>query len=654
MLVDYEKAKKSAEWACRKAVMRGEYPYLPALNAMVQEVDRFPERPLGVKEIPIEMIAGTRTVGRQNAFALNFMPLVDEDSEFASKWASLYDSACEEGIREPIKAYEFMNKFYVLEGNKRVSVSKYIGYASIPGNVIRLLPPRTNDPISKIYYEYIDFYNVTGMFQITFSSEGSYAQLADLMGLDLEKPWPDEAIETLRAAFTVFSKRYEARSGSKLQITAGDAFLLYVQVFGLESLLHDPESAVDKKIQKLWNEFITKTNRDSIELITTPEEVGKGSSVKTLFNLNSAFTGKPIRAAFLFDRSESDSSWVYGHELGANQMIEKYEGAVEAIKFEKCDTPLELEQAFEACDADEEDIVFATSPAMMEQCLKAAIRHPKLRIMNCSVNLSLNAVPTYYARMYEAKFLMGCLAASLSENHMIGYRADYPIYGGIANINAFALGAAWFDPYARVRLVWATKKGSDWEKELRDSGCSIISGIDMIKPKDPTRKYGLYRVMEAGSAREDGSIRKEEEIINLAAPVYQWGVYYEQIMAKLIDGSLDARKSGAKGKAVNYWWGMSSGVVDVILSDDLPYASRKAVSALRRLIINHAANPFEGEIHTQEGVLKGPDTPPLSDKEIITMDWLCDNIIGEIPQLRDLEDSVKKTVKVSGVKEKKM
>ena len=653
MRTDYEKAKKSAEWAYRRAILRGEYPYLPALNSMVHEIDRYPERPLGVKEIPIDMIAGTRTVGRQNAFALNFMPLVNEYSEFASKWSSLYDSACEEGIREPIKVYEFMNKFYVEEGNKRVSVSKSIGYASIPGNVIRLLPPKTDDPISKIYYEYIDFYNVTGLFQLTFSAEGSYGKLADLLELDLETPWPDDVIDSLRAAFTVFSKRYEARSGSKLNITAGDAFLLYVEVFGMESLLHDPESAVDKKIQKLWNEYTTKTNRDSIELITTPEEVGKGSSVKTLFNLNSAFTGKPIRAAFLFDRSEADSSWVYGHELGANQLIEKYEGAVEAIKFENCDSPFELQQAFEACDADEEDIVFATSPAMMEECLKAAISYPKLRIMNCSVNMSLNAVPTYYARMYEAKFLMGCLAASLSENHMIGYRADYPIYGGIANINAFALGAAWFDPYARVKLVWATKKGSDWEKELHDSGCSIISGIDMIKPKDPTRKYGLYKILEAGTEREDGTVRDKEEIINLAAAVYQWGAYYEQIIAKLIDGSLDARKAGTKDKAVNYWWGMSAGVVDIILSDDLPYASRKAVSTLRRLIINHAANPFEGEIHTQEGLLKGPDTPPLSDKEIITMDWLCDNVIGEIPQTQDLEDSIKKTVKVSGVKEKK-
>ena len=652
MREDYEKAKRSGEWHYRKSVLSGEYPYLPALNSMVQDIDKYAERELGVKEIPLHMIAGTKTVGRQSAFASNFMPLLDSGSEFAAKWSSLCDSALEEGIREPIKAYEFMNQFYVEEGNKRVSVSKYIGCVSVPGNVIRILPPRTDDQMTRVYYEYIDFYNVTGVFEITFSREGGYEKLADLFGEDLETVWPDEKIESLRAAFIIFSKRYTAKSGSKFSITPGDAFLLYLEVYGTDSLFHDSENSIDHKIMKLRNEFITNMNPDRIELIRDPEEVGRGNSVKTLMNLNSAYTGKPIRAAFLFDRDEAESSWIYGHELGANQMIEKFENAVEAVKFENCRSSEELEAAFEACSADEEDIVFATSPSMMEDCLKAAIRFPKLRIMNCSVNLSLNAVPTYYPRMYEAKFLMGCLAASLSENHMIGYRGDYPIYGSIANINAFALGAAWFDPYAKVKLVWASKKNTDWEKELLASGCSIISGIDMIKPKDPSRKYGLYKIMDAGTAREDGSIRQEQEIVNLAAAVYQWGAYYEQIIRKLIDGSLDARKAAAKGKAVNYWWGMSAGVVDIILSDNLPYTSRKAVMAMRRLIINQSTRPFEGEIHTQEGILKGPDTPSLTDREIIEMDWLCDNVIGEIPKLSELDDQIKKTVKISGVKEK--
>ena len=620
MLKDYENAKKEGERAYRRSILSGSYPYLPALNAMVQEIDKYPERTLGINEIPLDMIAGTKTMGRQNSFAGNFMPLMDIDTEFAAKWSALYDSAFEEGINEPIKVYEFMNQFYVEEGNKRVSVSKYIGYVSIPANVIRILPPKSDDPAVRIYYEYIDFNKVTGLFQITFTREKSYAKLAEYFGQDLVNKWPKDVVDTLKAAFIVFTKIYKAKGGDKLPITAGDAFLLYLDVFGIESLLQDSENAV--------------------------------SNIMAISPSSMTFPYKVAFHVILFEKREEDSSWTYGHELGANELLEKFDGGVDTIKFEDCSDEKTLAQAFDACDSDQEDIVFATSPMMMKACLKAAIEYPKMRIMNCSVNLSSNAVPTYYPRMYEAHFLMGCLAASLAENHRIGYRADYPIYGEIANINAFALGAAWFDPYARIKLVWASKKGTDWERELIDSGCRIISGIDLIKPKDPGRKFGLYRVHEKGTVRKDGTRRQEQEVENLAAPVYRWGIYYEQLIQKLIDGSLDARKAQADGKAVNYWWGMSAGVVDVILSDNLPYSSKKAVLTLRRLIMSGSANPFEGEIHTQTGVLKGPESAPLTDKEIITMDWLCDNVDGEIPDTWELEEDIKKTVKVSGVKEK--
>lgn len=48
----------------------------------------------------------------------------------------------EEGITDPIIAYEYMNKFYVLEGNKRVSVLKYYDAVSVMGQVTRILPKK--------------------------------------------------------------------------------------------------------------------------------------------------------------------------------------------------------------------------------------------------------------------------------------------------------------------------------------------------------------------------------------------------------------------------------------------------------------------------------------------------------------------------------
>ena len=83
------------------------------------------QEPLGLVDIPAESIVGTKTSGRHTAFAANFMPLLEEDTEFAVKWSNLCEAHLEEGIHTPIIAYEYLNKFYVQEGNKRVSVLKY-------------------------------------------------------------------------------------------------------------------------------------------------------------------------------------------------------------------------------------------------------------------------------------------------------------------------------------------------------------------------------------------------------------------------------------------------------------------------------------------------------------------------------------------------
>ena len=155
---DYKKALKMGKAAYRRALSRGEYPYLPALDAILTQAEMKTEESLGLVNIPLDQIVGTKTEGRQNSFASNFMPLMPEYSEFARKWDGVLDYHMNQGIGDPIVCYEFMNKFYVLEGNKRVSVLKYFGVDSIEGTVTREIPYPQDTPESRIYFEFLDFY----------------------------------------------------------------------------------------------------------------------------------------------------------------------------------------------------------------------------------------------------------------------------------------------------------------------------------------------------------------------------------------------------------------------------------------------------------------------------------------------------------------
>ena len=110
---DYRKALRLGQKEFRSSVLKGTYPYLQALDEILEHTAVEYTEPLGVVNIPLASIVGTKTAGRKTAFAGNFMPLLDEDTEFAQKWNALCDAHLSVGIRDPIKAYEYMNKFYV-------------------------------------------------------------------------------------------------------------------------------------------------------------------------------------------------------------------------------------------------------------------------------------------------------------------------------------------------------------------------------------------------------------------------------------------------------------------------------------------------------------------------------------------------------------
>ena len=128
---DYIKARKAGLREVQRDISRGRYPYLTSLEDFVSNADIAGVYPVGLVEIPISMIAGTKTKGRQNAFSRGFLPVLEEASEFAAKWQKLVEIQETEGIRDAVKVYEYMQKFYVEEGNKRVSVTKYMNMPMI-------------------------------------------------------------------------------------------------------------------------------------------------------------------------------------------------------------------------------------------------------------------------------------------------------------------------------------------------------------------------------------------------------------------------------------------------------------------------------------------------------------------------------------------
>ena len=130
-------------------------------------------------------------------------------------------------------------------------------------------------------------------------------------------------------------------------------------------------------------------------------------------------------------------------------------------------------------------------------------------------------------------------------------------------------------------------------------------------------------------------------------PLWHWGVYYEKLIRSMINKTFQTEYVSSK-KALNYYWGMSAGVVELICSNHLPDSVKKLVDVLQDAICNGSFKPFQGVIRKQDGeCLEGTDGM-LSLQEIIDIDWLLENIKGEIPEYEALSDEGKETVKSAG------
>lgn len=105
-------------------------------------------------------------------------------------------------------------------------------------------------------------------------------------------------------------------------------------------------------------------------------------------------------------------------------------------------------------------MLFATTPPLIAACRKIAVRHPGVRILNCSVSMPYTGVRTYYSRIYEGKFITGAIAGAMAKDDQVGYVASYPIFGVPAGINAFALGARLANPRVKIYLHWSCTPAS--------------------------------------------------------------------------------------------------------------------------------------------------------------------------------------------------
>ena len=630
----YAQALKQGQKEYKELVQKGLEPYPQVLDELLGSNVANTVQDIGIIEIPSDRIIGTKTAGRISAFTPTFKPLLSAGTEFAYKWISLCaDHLSDEGIREPILCYEYLGNFYVQEGNKRVSVLRYFDAPRIPGRVLRILPEESDEPEIKAYYEFLEFYKASGIYAVQFRQPGGYGKLLSFLGKEPGEAWTEREQKTFRAYFQYFKEAFLSLKGDKIELPVEEALLLWLRVYPFRDLGELSADELKKAMQGLWEDMLSLAKEDAVQVETEADESGKTGLKGMLLSI----LPEHLNVAFVHQMDPETSGWAKGHEMGARYLKERMLHQINVRSYYHADSPEQTQELLEQAVAEGAEVVFTTAPKHSRETLKAAVKYPKVRFLNCSVDAPYSSVRTYYSRIYEGKFITGAIAGAMSENDNIGYIGSYPIFGVPASINAFALGAQLTNPRAKIELHWSCQGGYPVEEFVK-KGIYVISNRDVpISDKKylTAGNYGTYIVEEDGT------------LCALASPCWNWGKFYEHVVRAILNGAWDRNRDAHS--AVNYWWGMDSGVIDVTLSEKLPESLRQLTDILRKGLQTRKIDPFRRRIVAQDGSIKNTGDRSLTTEELLHMDWLCDNVIGSIPQFDEILPFARDTVRELGI-----
>lgn len=213
----YENAHKKAVKDSKNAEQKKGNPYLLAFEEMGLK-EAYSQQDLGLWDIPMERVVGTFTSTRKNSFSPHFYPLLEKESEFATKWLHLHQSHIEEGIRDPLKVLLYEGKFFVIEGHKRCSVLRSEEASRVLAQVFYVIPLEQEEEKKKRDLAFLHFTKLYKAQFFFFPRAEHYVELwqsiqkifhYDFPDFEKAKSLPEEEAMDLRSLFQTFSKLLE-------------------------------------------------------------------------------------------------------------------------------------------------------------------------------------------------------------------------------------------------------------------------------------------------------------------------------------------------------------------------------------------------------------------------------------------------------------
>ena len=601
----YDERLKAGRKILSDKTAAGENGYLPTLTEKLKGKRTDGELAIGIREILLKKIIGTYAAGRSAAFAAGFLPILPPNSEFGSKWRALYASHMKEGIREHIKVYEYLGYYYVVEGNKRVSVLNAVGAYSIHADVTRIIPHRSDDLEVKIYYEFYDFDKRRLFDNMWFSRAGRFPKLIrwarDYAGGKPELA-EDAELKWMFECFGDFRRRYNELGYGAAKHTTADAFYEYVSIFGFPYGMTPGE--MTQAVEKCLPQFrLINTEEYDVtgDINLNPMQEKRASTFSNLLSRR-----ETALIALALPDSPDFPGWSRTHAFAARQAAGAFKDKAELIVASPGIGQSEYD-VLTALAEKKPGLLLAAGPEMHKAALRMSLESPDTIVALCTPYIKMDSLSTYFFRFYEAAYVCGALAGALSVSDVVGIISQPKgSWMTLSDVNAFAAGARLVNPRAECMVCFA---------EFGSRGCGTSakkllaqSGADVMLSTCPGDGPVIGRLTDdigavLCSVQPDSGNIKEY----FAGISFNWEAYYAPMFFELTEGTLESSVKNSDIRPAHFRWGIGSGAIDILTVDNAigSYPVRLArlfADMVKKGLIDPLADPL-GHIDMHQGIL---------------------------------------------------
>ena len=332
----------------------------------------------------------------------------------------------------------------------------------------------------------------------------------------------------------------------------------------------------------------------------------------------------PIKAAWIYVGPINDGGWTQAHHEGLKAVEAALGDKVETTYKENIPEGPQVGTTIDQLVADGNTIIFGTSFGFQDAFAAAADKYPNVCFEFETGYIIKNNMSQAYGAGEDGDYLAGMAAGAATKNGKIGFVAPFAIPEVIRGVNAFALGAKSMNPKATVKVVW-TNTWFDPAIERKAADSLISAGVDTIASAQDSPATGeAAKVKGIPWVGYDSDQSANFPDIWLTANTYHWGDYETARVQAALDG---------KWISGDYYGGLNDGFIKLATFGKIVSEDTKAkIEAKKAELSAKSGSQFTGPIKAQDGTVKIEAGKTASHGDLMGMDYLVDNVIGELPK----------------------